>query len=290
MNYTCQYAFSKILSDNHIDPIIKQNVIQECLSMPEYFDINYNESELLMSATTWCDYTIVKLLIDNGINVCARDNEAIINASVRKTNFDMIKLLIEHGADVTVQNNKPIMLAGYQASNIDTLKILVAHGADPFNRDNKLIRSAKCIDTVKFLIELGADPFMYNNELFYTACNSGNINLVEYLIKIGSDCTQPDNKPICSLFNGNSNIKLKKLLLDNGADPNSKDNYGEYLLERAVINISVDECKLLLDYGADINLCWNEIDELLSYNYYKDPEEMNDIIALFKEYGFDVNY
>lgn len=293
MSHTCQYAFFKAISDNNMDPILKQNIIRECIDMPEYFDINYNESEALMHATHFCDYRMVKLLIENGINVCAQNNLAIINACKVTVNIKMIKLLIENGADVSAQNNEAIVTACQCVYNVDIIKILVEHGADPFARNNTLICSAKCVDIVKFLMELGADPFVNNNELFYNACKSKNINLVEFLIKIGTDCTQPDNKPICSLFIGQKPMELKKLLLDNGADPNSKDESGEYLLERAVLNISVEDCALLLEYGADINLCWKEIDELINYDssyYFKDPEGMQDIIALFKEHGVDIPY
>lgn len=55
MKYSCQYAFSKAISDTKLDPIIKQHIIRECMEN-EHFDINYEDSDVLIHAINFCDY------------------------------------------------------------------------------------------------------------------------------------------------------------------------------------------------------------------------------------------
>lgn len=292
MKHCCQYAFFKAITTD-MDQILKQNIIDECLSNTDIFDINYNQSELLMHSTLGCDYPIVKLLLENGINVTAQDNQAIINACTESLNIEMIKLLIEYGADVTAQNNKAIVTACECAASIDIMKLLITHGADPLANDNEVICSARYIDTVKFLMDFGADPFAQDNKLFRRMCSMGILPLVEFMIQIGVNCAEFDDGPIADAFY-NDRSKLKKILLENGANPNAYTIHihkpRRYLLHQAVRECNLGDCKLLLKYGADINLCRTEI-----YNFCRsisDGEKgiFKEIIDLLGDNGLDVNY
>ena len=49
------------------------------------------------------------------------------------------------------------------------------------------------------------------------------------------------------------NLEIAKLLLENGADPNIQDEYGNTLLHSAVSDENIEEVKLLIKYGADMN-------------------------------------
>lgn len=52
----------------------------------------------------------------------------------------------------------------------------------------------------------------------------------------------------------NNKLELAKLFLDNGADVNVKDNFGQTLLHWAVMKNKVSSVRLLLEYNADINV------------------------------------
>lgn len=266
MRQFCEYSFSNIIDNNEIDTDYKLSMMKECIDLSNVtgFDINYNESEALFIERN--DYAVVKLLVENGINVSARNNQAIIDICKTHENFDIIKLLIAYGADPLARNNEPISLVGN-------------------------------IDTVKFFINLGADPFAHNNKLFRSACIRGNKILVDYLISIGANCTEPNNMPICSTYFHCGRNEIKKLLLDNGADPNTiyiseydATSGKEYLLDKAIRNCDYDGCKLLLEYGADVNLCHYSHRKEYSKHYYYERDKMQQLIDLFADRGKDISY
>ena len=53
---------------------------------------------------------IVKLLINNGANIHAGDEEPLIK-SCKSGNYDLVKLLLELGADPSVQIFEPLTIA-----------------------------------------------------------------------------------------------------------------------------------------------------------------------------------
>jgi ankyrin repeat protein len=75
------------------------------------------------------------------------------------------------------------------------------------------------------------------------------------------------------------NIEIAKLLLENKANVNIKDSYGNTPLWRAS-HMNPKIIKLLLDYGADYNIKNNyDVSLLTLFQAYPD------IIKLFKKYG-----
>lgn len=268
MHSFCEYGFSKIIDDDDIDMDAKLLMMQKCIDLSNVtnFDINYNDSEALFIAITNINkYVLIKFLAKNGINVCAQNNRAICK----------------------------------YGNNIELVQLLILYGADPLARNNKPISVASNIDTIKFLISLGADPFAHNNKLFCNACAVNDIKLVNFLISIGASCIEPNNRPIClAYYYYNVSTELKKLLLDNGADPNmiSTDKYykkinddesesiiiTECILDKAIHNCDLDGCKLLLEYGADINLC------NFPHKKRNNIKKIQPIVDLFMEYGKDI--
>ena len=141
------------------------------------------------------------------------------------------------------------------------------------------------INIVKLLIDHGADPFSSNNILLKGACKDNNIPLFEYLISIGAKCSDIDDLTIACAFSKYCDLELKKILLCNGTDPNMIVCDGSRILECAICNNDIDTCKLLIEYGADINLCYNA-DRATSPTYIFG--RIKPIIDLFLEYGVDI--
>jgi ankyrin repeat protein len=178
------------------------------------------------------------------------------------------------------------------------------------------------IPIIKLLISYGANPFEKTNQLFCRACYYGDISFVKYLIDLGADCNHSEiyptdisvpMKPICFAFEPKDNwhhpppkLELIKILLDNGANPNeiisgttiayggiSDTQYKLSLLENCIFYCDAECCKLLFEYGADINSCYNIINK--NYICFKaarlgaqDINILHKIIDIFMEHNLDI--
>lgn len=259
----------KSLVGNHIhytqDKKIK--ILRKCIELG--LDINHDDSAILFSAVMSNEFDVLSFLIDNGINVIARNNYALIYACcVRGPEF---------GSD-----------------RVDTVKLLILSGIDPGAYDNAVIRElckrpvGISVNIIRLLIENGADPFIDNNILFHRACDAKNLLLVTYLIHIGINCADITG---LSIFDFSDHMELKKLVLDNGYNPNTTYNNMSPLESSLDIN-SIDSCKLLFEYGADVNCCYNIIEKrykifrLHSHDYAKEIQ----LIDLFMSHGLDISY
>lgn len=89
------------------------------------------------------------------------------------------------------------------------------------------------------------------------ASHLGKLDIVTFLLEHGADINEPEDlffhTPLMrASINGNDKVVL--CLLKNGGDPNKQDRYLETALHQATrYNYSVI-AKLLLDYGANLNL------------------------------------
>lgn len=265
------YIFDTIINSQHIDYYLDTNkkikLLQECLDFG--IDINHNNSRALIKAIENDDIKIVRFLIDNGINIRANDDLALITACGNDNidDIETIKLLLSLGADPNAQNNKPLSIS---ISDLDNIMV---------------------IEVVKLLIDSGADPFADPN-LLSNACSTNYLLLVEYLLSIGIKCSDSDICYVFKLHIGGS-FPIKKLLLDNEANPNAKYDNGLFLLEYNIIYDGFNEIKLLLEYGADVNLCYNIINRTPFFKSeikYRRIGSIKRIAELLFEYGLDISW
>lgn len=257
------HAFNTIIPTNYT--IAKKiNMLQECLDFG--IDINHNNSKILITAIEYGNLQIVQFLIDSGIDIHANSDLALIKVCTTDHiifSFEILKLLLRSGAIASAQNNKSLencILFMEDDVIIDALKLLIEHGADPLDTSIDLLRHAR---------------------------NSNLPPLVEYLLDIGIKCS---DSLIAKVFTDNTTISsIKKLLLKHGANPNAKLD-GLLLLEYAIMKTSINDIELLLEYGADVNLCYNIINQTLicksrmRYKYNIKIEE------LLLEYGLDISW
>lgn len=121
------------------------------------------------------------------------------------------------------------------------------------------------LDAVRRLVDSGADARDIN-ELYsgwtplHLAVSKGNLPVVQFLLERGADVSMCDDGkgsvPLHYVFDCDepSNYhRLTKLLLENGADPNT-ENFDEVTpFHCALPRMHLDIVKLLLDYGADVD-------------------------------------
>ncbi len=129
-------------------------------------------------------FEIVKLLIENGLNVNSKDENGntlliyILYLDSLSLDFNNLKFLLENNSDPNIQNNKgisPLMIAASKGI-CHRSKLLLSKGADPNLIDKlgntALIRLIDNIDNIGFfdgydmtslLLEAGADITIKNN-------------------------------------------------------------------------------------------------------------------------------
>ncbi|MBD3842505.1 MAG: ankyrin repeat domain-containing protein [Campylobacterales bacterium] len=212
---------------------------------------------------------LIKLLIEYGLDV----NWGNINfgtllelCSIQISNdtrfYDMAKFLIDKGADVNIGSPLMASLNNKRGDINDQIaKLLIKNGADVNYTDHK--GKSILIDTCGYkmygnryeLIQL----FIDNGANINYKDNNGNTALMmleislsdeDKMMKVYEDGTaELDYKADVVL----SSEKIMKLLIDNGADINAKNNMGMTPLMKYSMENNHRLVKILLENGADVN-------------------------------------
>ncbi len=98
---------------------------------------------------------MLKILIENGANVNARNGQALINA-INGMRLPVIKTLLNNGANVNLNNGEGIFTA-IRYRPLSVLKLLVEYGADMKTFGEEALRLAKESDKpsmIKYLESL----------------------------------------------------------------------------------------------------------------------------------------
>lgn len=235
---------------------------------------------------------ILETCIDNGVDINYDNSQVLIQAILRK-NLLVITFLINSGIDI--QTNNEILIEACSQTDTQILKILLLAGLDPtdnfiikYYSDNMANGMSMELDIIKLLVENGVDPFSHDNALWKIACYFMDYNLATYLISIGVKCNELDHVSMHGVFHRYGNMQIKKLFLENGVNPNVIMPITLCPLEFAILYEDLDSCKLLLEYGADINLCHNIVNEnyqiigsIMSNYLIINSELLDDICDLF---------
>lgn len=129
-------------------------------------DVNYNNGEPLYQACITKNCNIVKLLIDNKVNIKLKyiDN-CILYTAVSNNSLDIAKLLIDNGAnpnEETEGTDESILFTAIWNKNLDMVKLLVEKGADinylgGSNTSLELANRNDNKDIYNYLLSKGAD-------------------------------------------------------------------------------------------------------------------------------------
>lgn len=242
-----------------------------------------HESTPLMYAAAYGSLDAMKLLLDAGADVNAK-NAFDVTALLWCTNdLAKVRLLVEKGANVNVrskQGRTPLLIAATHDGNSGVVKLLIEKGADVAARsqgqNTALIEAADSNDTdsVRILLAKGADVNAKNafgDTALMSAATEGNVEVMKLLMARGADVnlvdapesTRVKNGPIAlgnltplhvAVISGGSDAV--KLLLDAGAKVDALDVRGMTPLMLAIGTDRPDigAIRLLLEKGADKNI------------------------------------
>ena len=196
----------------------------------------------LMHATVYGNLSCVRLLIEQGAEVNAR-NAAGATALMRAAfDHEKIRLLADHGADVNARSalgNTALLLAARPANSHRAVELLLAHGAD-----------------AKATNHFGATALM-------AAVAGGDEKSARLLLKHGANVNaQPTPDQPGFIFGGGrsalmwaafrGDVAMLQLLLDADADVNAMTGFGTALSQAAWAD-HTSAARVLLDHGARVN-------------------------------------
>jgi ankyrin repeat protein len=234
----------------------------------------------LMYAAAFGSAEAVKLLLDKGANVNARNS---FNATALLwCAGDPVKarMLVEHNADVNAQSTQgrtPLMIAARRDGNSSIVSLLLAKGADPTATDKlgvtALHQAANAGDpsTIRLLLDKGADVNAMDvkgDTPLMGAAGFGSVAAVRLLLEKGARVNVARTKyavvrhgqvalvgltPLIHAAPYGS-PELITLLIQAGADVNARDSRGMTPLMFAVASEtqSTEVVRILLKAGADI--------------------------------------
>lgn len=222
---------------------------------------------------------LIKLLLENGANInsVSNDGTSILNFMITSDidNLEIYDYILKNGMDPNIKDKdgKTAIMYAAEKGKLDILKRLI----DTVARTNICDNEKKGIlchaminnhyDIVKYLIENKIELCMEDKEK--TLILTDNIKLAKFLLENGVNINAQDSNLRTSLFNAieRNDINFVKFLLEYtetnsyiegpnpyGANPNIKDINGQTPLMLAIIKGHKEIYKMLLEYGADVNI------------------------------------
>lgn len=164
---------------------------------------------------------------------------------------------------------------------------------------NELLIKASSYGVIEYIekyLDMGADINFRDREYsspLYHAIGYDDLSAAEYLIKRGADVNNPPGMMADFIelesdyhyeveYRANKEslpkMKIIKLLMKYGADPNRLNFNGNTLLEQIIRYFDIDEVNLVLKYGADINLKNKDGETPLDIAIKKDKKKIIDLL------------
>jgi ankyrin repeat protein len=240
--------------------------------------VDINKQNALMWALETGDKSLMKKIIDKGIDINAQDINAFtcLYWATRYKCADMVDFLIQNGANPDIPDSAgygPIHVAA-QINNVDLLKVLATKVSDiDIKSNNKFEMTALqlaskfgAIDAVRYLIQNGANKLatckdvMLNgdhNEGYsplHLAAFTNKLNIVKCLIeefgvKINPDITSSAEPFYLSVFQGSE--ELIRYMIERGAEVNKPSFDGDTPLHGVCYVGKIGVMSILKEFGAD---------------------------------------
>lgn len=168
--------------------------------------------------------------------------------------LDKIEEIVNSGIDVDFQEPKygnTLLMLSIKNEDYKSAKELLTLGADP-NKPNFYNGSSAMIDAAC----INASVFSNTKFLELLIAHGGDVNFIEVgERKKGVNTRRTPLIVACGYINNltKSPINKVKLLVENGADVNYENEFGEFALQMALMFNHYDITLVLLESGADYN-------------------------------------
>ena len=206
------------------------------------------------------------------------DEQPLLHYALAKDYNVIAKALIEHGCDLDVRNPSGKTVLHYLSTSgkTDMLKFILESGADVDLVDNQHENSPlhfaalhNKLENIEILFKYGATVECYNkqHELPHqSAASKGHSDACALLLSKGLNINHRNLEGLTALHlsSKGGHLSCVIFLLNNGAKF-SRTCHGETELMFAAKSHSVDVAKILIDFGADINLCNTKRQTTLHY-------------------------
>lgn len=247
-----EYFISKNISKAKMNEEFFQGIdTSNILKLKEYLAMGYDLNtelygEKAISYAVNRDFIeVVRFLFEYGAdpntNQPATGNTLVMMAVTSKST-DMLRLILEYGADVNLLNNKwnhfGAVLLATKNDDIRKLELLLKNGGNP-NAEHTNMDGNKTT-----ALELAVTSIYSKGQVV----KKPNFEIASLLIQHGAD-----PKAGSALFwaVNSESYECTKLLLETGADANSKDMHGQSVLTVAkYIKKNNEIANLLIQYGA----------------------------------------
>eukprot|EP00833_Pecoramyces_ruminatium_P002070 jgi/Orpsp1_1/1176102/evm.model.c7180000056410.1 len=262
--------YSLTLKKENIDYNINEqfqsnkNDENESISIEDISQNSYNEIHI---ACLNQNINLISMLIQCGFNIDDRckDGSTPLLLSVKQNKKESVKYLIEHQADISIPDHQgdtsiSYLLKHLSKENSSLLELLLPYIT--MNQNYPPDNLAPLNYLVKYNVE-ALDIFLNIGHFNIDELDFGGNNLLFSTIKCNPE-----------------NLKLIKIILSHGANPNQLDSENKTPLIYAIEKESIDLVRLLLEYGADSQL---QISKGLTPLKYACIKNNNNIIKeLFK--------
>jgi hypothetical protein len=191
-------------------------------------DIHFNDDILLAIAVDRAHLSILKDLVNLGLNINMRDSYPIKNAcqTWHKDRPACLLLLIELKVDIHFDDDYPLRNCVYRG-NDNFVKILLDANANVHAKNDEALKFAvdNCdVSMMAMLLESRANVHIDNDYPLRYSAITHNLPCVELLLNYNADINANNSEPLINAISAHD-LSMVNLLLNSGANINALHNY-----------------------------------------------------------------